>query len=164
MGVDFSTMVYLFCYDFYARPIEVFPHVSQPGLGSSYIARGIWNSDGIEFPAAAGSLVSDQRTICDIKEDEFPIMPMQGDQIYFPVDDNGPANGPFEITDLWTNAGGETTLALKRVEAPAPPPPLSAQPINVVPLPLARPKPPRGNAAFRPRIVGEPRKPRRRYI
>jgi hypothetical protein len=124
MGVDFANNLYLLCQSEFGRPIEVFPYVSQPGA-ASYPATGIWNSDGIEYPADAGSLVSDQRTICDILEQEFPIMPKQGDQISFLADPNGPAMGPFEITDLWTNAGGETTLALKRIETPAPPPPIS---------------------------------------
>jgi hypothetical protein len=139
MGVDFSAMVYLFCYDFYARPIIVAPLASQPGTGS-YMARGIWNSDGIEVPSEAGSLISDQRTICDIKEDEFPILPVQGDQIFFPVDDNGPANGPFEITDLWTNAGGETTMALKRALPATPLPPVTPMPA------LPKPEPPKEEA------------------
>jgi hypothetical protein len=123
MGVDFANNLYVLCQSEFGRPIEVFPYVSQPGA-ASYPGRGIWNSDGIEFPADAGALVSDQRTICDILEQEFPIMPKQGDQISFPLDPNGPAMGPFEITDLWTNAGGETTLALKLIKAAAPTPPI----------------------------------------
>lgn len=146
MGVDVSTLVYGPNFDFWGRPIIVYPLVSQPGA-ASYSARGIWDTDGIEFPADAMSMVGDQKTICDIKEDEFAVLPMQGDHIYFPTDPNGPAMGPFEITDLWTNAGGETTLALKKVIPQTPLPPLVVTPYD---QPKALPAPAKFNPRYPP--------------
>jgi len=130
MGVNFSQFVYQNCFDYYARPVLIDPLTSQPGAGA-YSARCITHSDGIEFPSEGDTLISDQRTTVDIKEDEFAVLPRQGDQIWLPVDDEGPARGPYEITDFWSNNGGEMTLALKRIEQANPVPPVIT-PVNVV--------------------------------
>lgn len=149
MGISYSNYVYLACYDYYARPVVIDPIVSQPGAGP-YSNRCITHSDGIEVPSEAGALISDQRTTVDIKEDEWAVMPRQGDQIWLPLDEEGPARGPYEITDLWTNNGGETTLALKRIENAAPLPPLIVEPVNVVKFPQHRLEAVKTNPASKP--------------
>ncbi len=105
MGIDFSTEVLLPNYNLFARPV-VF--VAGPG-------RGIYGTVGIEIPAEDGSLISDQRTILDIREAEFGTLPVQGERLTIPADGGVPALGEFEVTDLWSDGGGETTLALRRV-------------------------------------------------
>jgi hypothetical protein len=119
MGLDMSLLVYEPNYAVYARPIEVRPIVSLPG-GDSYIARGIYGTQDVAVPAEDGSLISDQQTILDILEIEFPTLPRQRDQIFIGADDAVPAKGLFEVVDSSSNGGGETTLVIRQVETRAP--------------------------------------------
>jgi hypothetical protein len=117
MAVDFSLMVYLRCMDEFARSITIYPIVSQPGGPSSYVARGILDSRGTAIQTDAGMVVmSDQETILDIRENEYSVVPVQGDQIDIPAEGSIPAAGYFEITDAAWNGGGEITLTIRKYE------------------------------------------------
>lgn len=105
MGIDFSTAVLVPNYNLFGRPVMF-------SFGSG---RGIYSTVGIEIPAEDGSLISDQRTILDIREAEFATIPAQGDRLTIPADGNVPAAGDFEVTDVWSDGGGETTLALRKI-------------------------------------------------
>jgi|SRR5215471_16021205 len=133
MGVDFSTMVYAFCFDFYGRPCQITPLKSQPGAGS-YLARCIYHSMPLDVPVEGDQLISDQRTFLDIKMDEFAVLPLQGDHIVLPAAEDGPAQGPFEITDTSDNGGGVMMLDVKELVQAAPPPPLQVMPVAVLPF------------------------------
>jgi len=65
--------------------------------------------------ALDGSLVSDTRTVLDILEPEFVVLPRQGDLLSIPLhaDVRG---GEFVVSDVSVegNAGGEVTLRLRR--------------------------------------------------
>lgn len=113
MAVDFSTLVYLPSYNTFARPIIITPIVSQPNA-APYTARGIYNTVPMDDPTT-GAVLSDMRTIVDILESEFTVLPLQRDQITIPSDGNLPALGTFEIQDTDANGGGETTLTLRRL-------------------------------------------------
>ena len=125
MGVDHSTMMYLPNYNFWARPVTFYPVKSQPGV-PSYNARGIFGTVDIDIVAMDGSDVSEQRTILDILEREFAVLPVQQDRLYIPNDSGGfgadgmPAEGWWEVNDISRNGGGETTLTLRRWEPSAP--------------------------------------------
>jgi hypothetical protein len=120
MAIDFSTVVYLPNFDTFARSITVFPVVSQPGLNGSYYGRGIYDTRGTAIQTDAGMVVmSDQETILDIRDIEFGVVPVQGDQIDIPAEGNIPAAGYFEVTDAASNGGGETTLTIRKYEPPA---------------------------------------------
>lgn len=120
MGVNWSNQVYLPQYDFFSRPVDILPVKSIPGA-PSYTARGIFNTVPVDIIGLDGSNISEQRTILDILEAEFNIMPAQQDRVFIPVDPNGmPELGWFEINDLDTNGGGETTLTLRRLVTSAP--------------------------------------------
>jgi hypothetical protein len=62
------------------------------------------------------SIYSDQKTILDIRESEFPLIPLRGDRVVIPADCNGVNQGEWEIIDSDTNGGGETTLTLRKWE------------------------------------------------
>ena len=119
MGVNFSTLVYLPCQDFFGRAVTITPLASQPA-GGAYAARGIYDSGALTIQAEDQSIISDQRTVLDIRDVEFSTMPRQGDLIDIPADDMGPALGQFEIIDSSSNGGGETTLTLRKIEPAMP--------------------------------------------
>lgn len=120
MGMNFSELVYLPAFNTFARPISVMPLVSQPDVGP-YDARGILDTKETDVLTENGAIFSDSHTILDIRIDEFPVLPMQGDRIYAPPH-AGVAGGTWQVEDLggWGNAGGEITITLKRVVEPKP--------------------------------------------
>ena len=116
MGVDWSTGVYLPVFDFFARPATITPLVSQPS-GAPFSVRGIYDTEDLEVAAEDGSFLQSQRTIFDIREYEFQVLPAQGDRIYIPADRGAMgALGEFEIINAWTNGGGEMTLQLREIK------------------------------------------------
>lgn len=120
MAVDYSTLILLPNYDMWARPVTITPLGSQPPGAAAYTNRGIYDTRGIEVVSVEGALVSDQETILDVRESEYAVVPQQRDQIDIPAVDNIPAAGLFEVTDAWTNGGGETTLVLRKIETATP--------------------------------------------
>jgi hypothetical protein len=116
MAVNFSVALYDIEQDTYGRPITVSPIASQPG-GGSYQGRGIYDSGPINILLDDGSIFADQRTIVDIRGDEYAVPPQQQDQISIPYDPlSGLADlGSFEITNVIDNGGGELTLELKKI-------------------------------------------------
>jgi hypothetical protein len=114
MAVDFGTLIYAPNFDMWAIPVTFYPIVSIP-LQGSYAARGIFDTRQLDVLALDGSIVSEQRTILDILNSEFSVIPMQGDRVDIPTDSSHQVHGMFEITDASYNAGGETTLTLKEV-------------------------------------------------
>ena len=116
MGVDFSTSIYLPNFDFFSRAATITPLVSQPNA-APYAVRGIYDTDEIDVPAEDGSILTDQKTMFDIREYEFAVLPAQGDHINIPADRGAMvALGDFEIINAWTNGGGETTLTLRKLD------------------------------------------------
>lgn len=115
MALDFSTLVYLPCFDIFARPITVTPLASQPGA-PAYTSRGIYGTQPVDFAGMDGSIISDQRSILDVRDEEFTVVPSQLDRIHIPADaDAGADLGDFEVTDIEANGGGETTLILRKI-------------------------------------------------
>jgi hypothetical protein len=119
MGVDLSGNLLEPVYGEWARPITVTPLASQPGA-PAYPGYGVYDTNGLTYNADIGMIVVDQRTIVDIIEADFPVLPRQGDQINIPADVSGPALGDFEITETASDGGGETTLTLRKLETALP--------------------------------------------
>jgi hypothetical protein len=115
MAIPFPTVAYLPCYEVFARPVTFYPLNSQPGV-ASYGGRGIFDTNSIEIVAQDGSLYSDTRTELDILQSEFDVLPMQGDRLFIPWDQELDG-GSFEVSDVSDkgNAGGESTLTLRRL-------------------------------------------------
>jgi hypothetical protein len=110
MPVDFSAQVYLPCFETFARAITV-----TPAGGGGYQARGIFETVAIDVVAIDGSIISEQRTILDVRDNEFGTVPVQGDLVAIPADGTLPDAGAWEVIDASRNGGGETTLTLRRM-------------------------------------------------
>jgi hypothetical protein len=114
MPVNFSDQLYLPNFDTFARVVIVTPVASQPGQGA-YPARGIFDTAPIDVVAIDGSIVSEQRTILDLREVEFAVLPLQGDQFAIPADGGLPDAGAWEAIDAVRNGGGEATFTLRKL-------------------------------------------------
>jgi hypothetical protein len=112
MAVNLDVLLQSPIFEFWAVPVTIYPYKSQPS-GGNYLARGILNRYAADVQALDGSIYSDQRTILDIRESEFPVMPIQNDHVYIPVDCNNVPKGEYVIVDLVSNGGGQTMLTLK---------------------------------------------------
>ena len=117
MGVNYYTDAY--CHTtICSRELVTFYLIKA---GGSYDARGIFGTVAVDIISMDTSDVSDQRTILDILEIEFATIPDQQDQVYIGPDPSGmPEVGTFEINDVATNGGGETTLTLRRIKTSKP--------------------------------------------
>jgi hypothetical protein len=122
MAVNFSTLVYLPVQDLFGRAMIFTPLKSNPGA-PAFTLRGIWTTREVEIAANVGgwegmAMVSDAQTIVDIRDREFIdggyAVPIQGDLVEIPAEDDIPAEGIFEIVDTDPNGGGETTLTVRR--------------------------------------------------
>lgn len=113
MALNWSQQVYTAQYQTFARPVTFIPAKSQPNEGS-YGKRGIFDTMSIDVIAENGSIISDAKTILDILEAEFDVLPVQGDRVDIPAHIGIPAAGLFEIIDTNSNGGGETTLQLRK--------------------------------------------------
>jgi hypothetical protein len=109
MAIDHSTLVYLPAYDAFARPVT-FTGSAQPSG-----ARGIYDTVPIDVAAEDGSIFSDQRTVLDIREAEFTVLPKQGDTVDIPAVGSIVAAGSFMVVESDSNGGGEMTLTLRRL-------------------------------------------------
>jgi hypothetical protein len=124
MPVDFSAQVYLPCFDTFARAITV----------NGAPARGIFDTISIDVVAIDGSIISEQRTILDVRDNEFTIVPVQGDQLTIPADGTLPDAGAWEVIDTSRNGGGETTLTLRKIMTAKPTPALKlVKPASTIP-------------------------------
>jgi hypothetical protein len=111
MAINYSTMVYIHAQNTFSRPVTFTPKSGDPFAG-----RGIMDIDPIDVLAEDGSVVSETRVVLDIRDDEYTVMPVQGDRVDVPADISGiPAQGAFYIVDSDPNGGGETTLTLRRI-------------------------------------------------
>jgi hypothetical protein len=118
MALNMPTLVYLPCYQIFARPVTFVPLMSQPGAGT-YPGRGIFDTNELQVIGVDGSLIADTRTELDILQSEFDVLPEKEDQVFIPDDEMLPG-GVFEISDVSDkgNAGGEVSLTLKRLVEP----------------------------------------------
>ena len=116
MPINFSDTVYAQAQATFGRSITVYPSDGSP----SYVARGIYDTAPMDVVGEDGSVLSDQRTILDIRDAEFAVLPKQGDRINIPTSGGIPAAGLFEVLDADSNGGGETTLGLRKVVDAAP--------------------------------------------
>lgn len=114
MPVNFSDQVYLHCFDTFGRVVVITPLASQAGQ-AAYTARGIFDTVPIDVVALDGSILSEQRTILDVRDVELAVLPVQGDQVAIPADGGLPDAGNWEVIDGSRNGGGETTLTLRKL-------------------------------------------------
>lgn len=117
---NFHDQIYSPNWDTWARPITVTPLVSQPGQ-PAYGGRAYFDTKSTDVLTEDGGMYSDDKPFIDILIAEFPIMPMQGDQVDIPPDQSI-AGGSFFVQDLSGvgNAGGMMNITLKRNVAAKP--------------------------------------------
>lgn len=120
MAVDFSTLLYDVTQNLFGREVTITPIVSNPGA-PAFVTRGIYDSGPVDIETDMGTvMISDQTTILDIRDNELfaigQVVPQQGDLINIPAEGLIPAEGDFEVTDVDRNAGGETTLTIRKWE------------------------------------------------
>ena len=116
MAVNLDVLLQSPIYDFWAVPCTFIPYKSQ-GTSASFPGRGILNTYSTDVQALDGSLYSDQRTILDVRESEFAVVPQQNDHVIIPLDCNNVPKGEYQIVDAVSNGGGETMLTIRKVEA-----------------------------------------------
>jgi hypothetical protein len=109
VALNYSVQVYRPAFNIFARPVT-FVGNAVPSSG-----RGIYNTDTLDVMTEDGSVLSDQRTVLDILEEEYTVLPSQDDTVIIPADLDLPALGEFKVIDVKTNGGGETTLTLRKV-------------------------------------------------
>jgi hypothetical protein len=114
VAINYSQNVYLPTYNVFARPVT-FMLISSNPPGTPFDGRGIYSTQPVDVLSEDNSIFSDQQTILDILEQEFTVIPEQGDRLFIPAHIGMPELGNFEIMDADTNGGGETTLVLRKV-------------------------------------------------
>jgi hypothetical protein len=114
MAVNWSTMVYDICQNVFGRPVTF-----NSTLGNSFTGtnRGMYSSQEQSVIIEDGSILTDQKTILDIRSIEYGTLPVQGDTVSIPEDPVSltEAAGDFEILDVSHNGGGEVTLELRKI-------------------------------------------------
>jgi len=122
MAVNFATSLLEPDYEQWARPIVVTPSVSAPAA-AAYQMRGIYGTEALDL-LSDDTMISTQRTILDINEEEFLgagyALPQQGDLINIPADGTLRALGDFQVVSSSSDGGGETTLEIRQWEPSTP--------------------------------------------
>ncbi|UGY21513.1 hypothetical protein HU675_0045255 [Bradyrhizobium septentrionale] len=115
MAVNLDVLLQGPIFDFWAVPVVFKPIKSQPGQ-PDYTRRGILNTYSLDVAGLDGQLYSDQRTILDIRESEFDVLPQQDDHLVIPLDCNDVPRGEYQIVDASSDGGGQTMLTIRKFE------------------------------------------------
>jgi hypothetical protein len=115
MAVNFDIMLQSPVFDFFAVPCTFRPLASQP-TGGDFEGRGILNTYTLDIVGQDGSIYADQRTILDIRDSEFEVMPQQNDHVVIPLDGNLAPKGEYQIIDSTSDGGGQTCLTIRKYE------------------------------------------------
>ena len=114
MAIDWSIQVLTPAFRVFARTVTFTPTASQPGQ-PAFTGRGIYGTQPIDVLAEDSSIFSDTRTVLDVMESDFTVVPIQGDFLTIPAYETMAAIGTFEVIEVKSNGGGETSLSLRRV-------------------------------------------------
>lgn len=106
MATDFSGLVLAPNMDIFARDLIVTPFASQPG-SPAYPARGIFSSKPVIIETATHYHSTTQPTL-GIKLDEFPVTPLQQDQI-----EDVETGITYTIADITPDGQGGASIVLK---------------------------------------------------
>jgi hypothetical protein len=114
MAINFNDNLYSFVMNVFSRPVMVTPLISQPGA-PPYPNRVYYDTKETDVLTEDGAIFSDSRTYIDIRMEEYPVLPMQGDLIDIPFHEGTPG-GSFIVSDAAGdgNAGGMLTYTLRK--------------------------------------------------
>jgi hypothetical protein len=112
MAPNFSRLTVDPAMDVFSRRVYFVPWVSRPG--PYIVGRGIFRTGPVDLIGMDQSVISDQETMLDVRRAELPSL-RQGDQLYIPADEETPAEGSFEITDVDDDGGGLDMYTLRRL-------------------------------------------------
>ena len=115
MAVNLDVLLQSPIFNFWSVDCIFLPLASQPAAGG-YPGRGILSTYNMNVVADDGSFYSDQRTILDIRDSEFAIMPQQNDHVVIPMDCNNVPKGEYQIIDATGDGGGQTCLTIRKFE------------------------------------------------
>jgi len=115
VAVNFDVVLQDPVFDFFAVPCTFRPLKSQP-QAADYSGRGILNTYMLDVVGQDGAIYSDQRTILDIRDSEFAVMPQQNDHVIIPLDCNQAPKGEYQIIDSSSDGGGQTCLTIRKYE------------------------------------------------
>jgi hypothetical protein len=115
MAVNYDVLLQSPIFDFFAIDCTFRPLASQPGQ-PDFDGRGILNTYTLDIIAQDGSVYSDQRTILDVRDSEFAVVPLQNDHVVIPLDSNLAPKGEYQIIDSTSDGGGQTCLTIRKYE------------------------------------------------
>lgn len=113
--IDFDALVLGPAMNAFARPVTVFPLVSQPGQ-PSFTARGIWARRPADMQLEDGSVLGTDEITLGIRIGEFPIMLKPGDHIDIDAYLSLTRIGLCEMVDDGEDGQGGYALVLKIIE------------------------------------------------
>lgn len=103
--IDFSALVLRPAMVTFAQGIMVTPVISQPGL-PPYEARGSFNFKAVDVQLESGVVHSTNQPALGVRLADFPVMPMQEDQIVMP-------QGSYIVADVILDGQGGADLMLR---------------------------------------------------
>lgn len=110
--IDFDALVLGPAMAIFARPVTVFPNVSQPGQ-PSYEGRGIWSRRQADMQLDDGSILGTDELTIGIRIGEYPIVPKPGDHFDIPAHLSLPRVGLCEMVDDGEDGQGGYAIVLK---------------------------------------------------
>lgn len=113
MAVNYDVLLQSPIFDFFAVDCTFLPLASG---GANFYGRGILNTYTLDVIGQDGAIYSDQRTILDIRDSEFAVMPQQNDHVIIPLDSNLAPKGEYQIVDATSDGGGQTCLTIRKYE------------------------------------------------
>ena len=115
MAVNLDVLLQGPIFDFWAVPVTFI--AAGVAAGTACVSRAR-HSQHLQHRVAGidGSLYSDQRTILDIRESEFAVLPQQNDHVIIPLDCNNVPKGEYQIVDASSDGGGQTMLTIRKYE------------------------------------------------
>lgn len=115
MGLNMGVLVKLPNMEMFGRPVDVTPRRSQPE-GAGYRRRGIFRVEELDEILEDGATLTSRRVYLDVLDAEFAVMVRQGDLIFIPADESGPAEGMYEVVSGSADGGGMTNLVIQKFE------------------------------------------------
>ena len=107
--MDFSGLVLAPCMAVFGEPFTIRPLVSQKSNPVPYEAQGIYREQPVDVPMADGTIFSSIEKTLGVRLADFPVEPLQGDQIVF-------RGTRYNVEDADPDGQGGTLLSLRALD------------------------------------------------